>query len=167
MQLREPIAARITPPVRTAAALMLLTVSFAIPSLSQQGVQPTTGVPINLSILTLHVNGQPIRVYEFTVSLIPMNQAPPWPVGLWLYTYVEADSGSGTDKSSWGEGEWCRWWINEVATLEQQNPQQLPYPYFELNLPFGVQTIQTDEGTNVYPAGSVTCWEASNDYAPS
>ncbi len=88
-------------------------------------------------------------------------------VGLWLYSYVQADSGGGSnDKSTWGQGEWCRWWMYEVAALEQQNPGQLPYPYFEMNLPSAVPLIQTDEGTPVYPAGSVTCWQANNDYAP-
>ncbi len=152
--------------MKTLPLLLPLVLLLTITALAQQGVLPQTGQPVNFATLTLHVQGQPITVYEFTVSLIPMNLPPPWPVGLWLYTYVEADSGSGTNKSTWGQGEWCRWWINEVAKLEQQNPQQLPYPYFELNLPLGVQLIQTDEGIAVYPLGSVTCWQASNDYAP-
>ncbi len=147
-------------------SLLLPSLLLAIPTLAQQNFNIQTGQPVNFATLVLHVQGQPINVYEFTVSLYPMNTPPPWPAGLWLYTYVEADSGSGTNKSSWGQGEWCRWWINEVAMLEQQNPQQLPYPYFEINLPTNLVLIQTDEGILVYPAGSVTCWQASNDYAP-
>lgn len=147
--------------------LLSLGLLLAIPSFAQQqSFIINTGLPINFATLTLHVSGQPISVYEFTVSLYPMNTPPPWPAGLWLYTYVEADSGGGTNKSTWGQGKWCRWWIYEVAALEQQNPQQLPYPYFEINLPTNITLIETDEGIPVYPAGSVTCWQASNDFPP-
>jgi len=145
----------------------LFSLLVAIPGLAQQNFNIQTGLPISFATLTLHVNGQPISVYEFTVSLYPMNTPPPWPVGLWLYAYVQADAGGGgANKSSWGQGEWCRWWIYQVAALEQQNPQQLPYPYFQINLPAGVQMLETDEQILVYPPGSVTCWQANNDYAP-
>jgi hypothetical protein len=146
--------------------LLSLSLLLAGPSRAQQSFDIQTGLPINFASLMLHVNSQPISVYEFTVSLYPMNTPPPWPAGLWLYTYAEADPGGGINQLTWGQGEWCRWWINQVAALEQQNPQQLPYPYFEINLPTGVQLIQTDEGIPVYPPGSVTCWQANNDYAP-
>ena len=70
-------------------------------------------MPINLSTLTLHVGGKPITVYEFTVSIYPMNTPPPWPIGLWLYNYVEVDPDSPDNKlqSSWGQANWCRWWF--------------------------------------------------------
>ncbi len=146
--------------------LLACSLLFATPSLAQQSVKILTGLPINFATLTLHIHGQPITVYEFTVSIYPMNTAPPWPIGLWLYSYVEADSGSSNNQSTWGQSEWCRWWASEVATREQENPKQIPYPYFEINLPTGVAQIQTDEQIPVYPAGSVTCWQADNDYAP-
>jgi hypothetical protein len=146
--------------------MLSLTLLLAIPGLAQQSVTIQTGLPISFGTLTLHVQGQPITVYEFAVSLYPMNTPPPWPVGLWLYTYVEADHGSGINKSTWGQGQWCGWWMSEVATLEQQNPQQIPYPYFQINLPTSVAMMQTEEGISVYPAGSVTCWQANNGYAP-
>jgi hypothetical protein len=152
--------------VKTLPRLLPLALLLSVAALGQQGVSPQIGLPVNFGTLTLHVQGQPITVYEFTVSLIPMNAPPPWPVGQWLYTYVQADAGSGTNKSTWGPGSWCRWWIYEVASLEQQHAQQTPYPYFEINLPLGVELMQTDEGIQVYPAGSVTCWQASDDYAP-
>lgn len=145
---------------------LLLSLLFALPSLAQQPVTIQTGLPINFATLTLHVHGQPITVYQFTVSIYPMDTPPPWPVGLWLYYYVQADAGGGINKSTWGQGQWCRWWIYEVAALEQQNPQQLPYPFFEINLPTTAPLIETDEQIPVYPAGSVTCWQANNDYAP-
>lgn len=149
------------------ASSLLIALLFAVPSSGQRMVSIQTGVPISFSTLTLHVGGQPISIYEFTVSLYPMNTPPPWPVGLWLYSYVQADAGSGVDKSSWGQGQWCRWWINEVATAEQQtSPQQVPYPYFQINLPTTVTLIQTDEQIPVYPAGSVTCWQVENDWGP-
>ena len=146
---------------------VLLSLSLlAIPSLAQPGVKIWTGLPINLTTLTLHVNGQPMSVYEFTVSVYPMNTSPPWPVGLWLYYYVQADSSGSQDKSTWGQSKWCRWWFYQVAALEQQSPKHVPYPFFEINLPFGATLLQTDEQILVYPAGSVTCWQADNDYAP-
>ncbi|MGA2370142.1 MAG: hypothetical protein ACLPPV_24515 [Candidatus Korobacteraceae bacterium] len=146
--------------------LLLMSLLFAMPSFAQQPVAIQTGLPINFTTLTLHVSGQPITVYEFTVSIYPMNTPPPWPAGLWLYYYVQADAGGGANKSTWGQGQWCRWWIYQVAALEQQNPQQLPYPYFQINLPTTVPQIETDENIPVYPAGSVTCWQANNDFAP-
>ena len=153
--------------LRKTFLVLLVSLLLATPGFAQQSVSIQTGLPVNFATLTLHVHGQPIGIYEFTISLYPMNTPPPWPVGLWLYSYVQADSGGGSnDKSTWGQGEWCRWWMYEVAALEQQNPGQLPYPYFEMNLPSAVPLIQTDEGTPVYPAGSVTCWQANNDYAP-
>jgi len=146
---------------------LLIALLCALPSSAQQMVSIQTGVPIHFATLTLHVNGQPISVYEFTVSLYPMNTSPPWPVGLWLYSYVQADAGSGVNKSSWGQGQWCRWWFSQVATAEQQtDPRQVPYPYFEINLPVTVTMVQTDEQTPVYPAGSVTCWQVENDWGP-
>ena len=67
-----------------------LSLVLAIPGLAQPNLNIQTGLPINFSTLTLHVNGQPITVYEFTISIYPMNTAPPWPIGLWLYFYVQA-----------------------------------------------------------------------------
>jgi hypothetical protein len=152
--------------LRKTCLVLSVSLLLATHGSAQQSFNIQTGLPINFATLILHVQGQPINVYEFTVSIYPMNTPPPWPAGEWLYNYVETDSGGGTNKSTWGQGQWCRWWIYEVAALEEQNPQQLPYPYFEINLPTGVQLIQTDEGIPVYPAGSVTCWQANNDYAP-
>jgi hypothetical protein len=142
---------------------------LAIPGVAQQGVKILTGVPINFANLTLHVQGKPINVYEFTVSIYPMNTPPPWPVGLWLYSYLEVDPDSPNNnvQSSWGQANWCRWWIDQVAELERRNGKQLPYPYFEINLPLDVQLlIVTDEQIPVYLPGSVTCWRVENEYAP-
>jgi hypothetical protein len=143
---------------------------LAIPGVAQQNVNIWTGVPINFASLTLHVGGKPINVYEFTVSVYPMNTPPPWPIGLWLYNYVEVDPDSPNNnlQSTWGQANWCRWWMNQVAVLERSsNPKSPPYPYFEINLPAGVQPqIMTDEQISVYPSGSVTCWLAENDYGP-
>ena len=148
-------------------SVMVLALLVPTPSLAQRVAVIETGLPIYWSTLTLHVNGQPISVYEFTISIYPMNTPPPWPSGLWLYNYVQADaSGAGLDKSSWGQGQWCRWWFAQVAGLEVQNLHQLPFPYVEINLPVSVAPIQTDEQIAVYPAGTVTCWQANNDYAP-
>ena len=142
---------------------------IAIPGGAQQDVKILTGVPINFTTLILHVQGKPINVYEFTVSIYPMNTPPPWPIGLWLYEYVEVDPDRPDNnvQSSWGQANWCRWWIYKVAALEIKNKKQLPYPYFEINLPAGVQQrILTDEQIPVYPPGSVTCWQVENEYAP-
>jgi hypothetical protein len=151
----------------TSLCFLLSLILLAIPGLAQHSAKIWTGVPIYFATLTLHVNGQPINVYKFVVSIYPMNTPPPWPIGLWLYYYVEADpGGSDNDKSSWGQGSWCRWWFYEVAAVEQQNPKHVPYPFFEINLPTDGTPLQTDEQIPVYPAGSVTCWQADNDYAP-
>jgi len=139
---------------------------LAAPARAQQSARIWTGMPIGSATLTLHVSGQPISVYEFTVSVYQMNTPPPWPVGLWLYNYVQADSGNPQDKSTWGQSTWCRWWFYQVTTLEQQNPKRVPYPFFEMNMLTSVTPVQTDEGIPVYPAGTVTCWQADNDYAP-
>jgi len=142
---------------------------LAIRGVAQQDVHILTGLPIYFASVTLHVKGTPINVYEFTVSIYPMNTPPPWPVGLWLYSYVEVDPNSPNDnvQASWGQANWCRWWMNEVAVLEgNTNPKSTPYPYFEINLPAGVPQIMTDEQIPVYPSGSVTCWQAENDYGP-
>lgn len=147
--------------------LCLLSLSLlAVPSFAQSSAKIWTGLPINFSTLTLHVNGQPITVYEFTISIYPMNTAPPWPIGLWLYFYVQAAANDGLNKSTWGQSKWCQWWFNEVAAQEQQNQQRVPYPFFEMNLPTSIPLIQTDEQIPVYSAGTVTCWQADNDYAP-
>jgi hypothetical protein len=147
-------------------SLLLLSLSLllATPGFTQQTSWIQTGLPINFATMTLHVQGQPMNVNLIVVSLYPMNTPPPWPVGLWLYTYVQADPGQGTDKNTWGQGQWCHWWFNEVAQAEQHNLRQVPFPYLEVNLSASAVKIQTDEGTLVYPAGSVTCWEALNDY---
>jgi len=126
--------------------LLCVTVLLAMPSSAQQGYLIQTGVPIGYSTLTLHVQGQPITVEEIVVSIYPMNLPPPWPAGLWLYTLVQADAGDGVNKSTWGQGQWCHWWFNEVAQLEADNSQQVPFPYLEVNWPVGVVQIQTDEG---------------------
>jgi hypothetical protein len=157
-----PKMKRLTKPCLVLALGLLL----AIPGLAQQNVNIQTGLPIGLSTLTLHVHGQPITVYEFAVSLYRMNTPPPWPIGLWLYTYVQADANDGIDKSTWGQSKWCQWWFNEVSAAEQKNQKQVPYPFFEMNFPAAIPLIQTDEQIQVYPAGSVTCWQADNDYAP-
>ncbi|MGA2373354.1 MAG: hypothetical protein ABSG11_22070 [Candidatus Korobacteraceae bacterium] len=81
--------------LRKSCLLLLLSLLLAIPGLAQQSFNIQTGLPINFAALILHVNGQPIGVYEFTVSLYPMNTALPWPVGLWLYSYVREDPGGG------------------------------------------------------------------------
>jgi hypothetical protein len=151
------------------ALVVPLGLLLAIPCVAQKKVDIWTGVPIKVSTLTLHVGGKPINVYEFTLSVYPMNTPPPWPIGLWLYNYVEVDPDSPDNnlQSSWGQANWCRWWFLKVAALEIKNKKQLPYPYFELNLPADVQQqIVTDEQISVYPSGSVTCWQADNDYAP-
>ncbi len=147
--------------------VLLFAVSFllATPSFAQQGYLIQTGLPVGYSTLTLHVQGQPVSVELIVVSLYPMNTPPPWPTGLWLYSYVQADSGGGANKSSWGQGQWCHWWFNQVTQAETENPEQLPFPYLQVNLPVGVVMVQTDEGIPIYPAGSVTCWQASNDFA--
>jgi hypothetical protein len=150
----------------TNPCFLLSVALLAVPSFAQQTARIWTGVPVNLTTLTLHVSGQPISVYELTVSIYPMNTAPPWPVGLWLYTYLQADSGNPLNKKTWGQSSWCQWWFSEVATLELQNPKHLPYPFFEMNMLTSASPLQTDEGIPVYPAGSVTCWQANNDYAP-
>ena len=80
--------------------------------------------------------------------------------------YLQTDASLGIEKSTWGQGQWCRWWFSEVQQAEGQNSQELPFPYLEVNLPASVPLIQTDEGISVYPAGSVTCWQASNDFPP-
>ena len=146
--------------------LLSLSLVLAIPGLAQPSFNIQTGLPINLSTFTLHVNGQPISVYEFTVSIQPMNTPPPWPAGLWLYSYVQEDPGSPLNKSGWGQSTWCHWWFYEVAGLEQQNQKQVPFPFFEINFLTAATLIQTDEEILVYPAGTVTCWQADNDYAP-
>lgn len=101
---------------------------LAIPGVAQKNVNILTGVPINFASLTLHVGGNPINVYEFTVSIYPMNTPPPWPVGLWLYNYVEVDPDSPDNKvqSTWGQANWCRWWIYEVADLEVKTRNNFP-----------------------------------------
>jgi hypothetical protein len=152
--------------VLTSLCFLFSLLLLAIPSLAQQTAQIWTGTPVNFGTLMLHVQGQPIVVYEFVVSIYPMNTPPPWPVGLWLYNYVQADSGDPKDKSTWGQSSWCRWWFFQVAAQEQTNPKHVPYPFFEYNLQTGTTLLQTDEGIPVYPAGTVTCWEADNDYAP-
>jgi hypothetical protein len=40
-----------------------------------------------------------------------------------------------------------------MCKLRQQNPQQLPYPYFQINLLTVVPLIQTEEGISAYPDG--------------
>jgi len=152
--------------VLTSLCLLLSLAPLAVPSRAQQIARIWTGLPIYFGTLTLHVSGQPISVYLFVVSVYPMNTPPPWPIGLWLYNYVQADSGDPQDKSTWGHSSWCRWWFYQVVALEQQNPKHVPYPFFELNLQTDVGLIHTDERIPVYPAGSVTCWQADNDYAP-
>jgi hypothetical protein len=155
--------------LRHLSLLAVLGLLVAFPAVAQKNVNILTGVPINFASLTLHVAGSPITVYEFTVSIYPMNTKPPWPVGLWLYNYVEVDPDSpdNNQMSTWGQTNWCRWWIYQVANLEQQNGKKLPYPFFEMNLPSGnQQIIITDEQIPVYRSGSVTCWQAENDYAP-
>ena len=152
----------------TRLSLAVSVALLAIPGVAQQNVATATGVPIYFATLTLHVHGKPINVYEFTVSLYPMNAPPPWPVGLWIYTYVEVDQDSLNNnvQSTWGQANWCRWWINQVAVLENTtNPKSTPYPFFEINLP-AVQQIETDEQIPVYPSGSVTCWQVENEYGP-
>jgi hypothetical protein len=145
--------------------LLAMTVALATPSFGQQSYLIQTGLPVYLSTLTLHVQGQPVTVEYLVVSLYPMNTPPPWPVGLWLDLYLQADtSGDGPNKSTWGQGQWCRWWFNQVAQLETQNVQQVPFAYLEVNLPAGIALVQTDEGIPIYPAGSVTCWQANNDF---
>jgi hypothetical protein len=146
--------------------LATMTLLLAIPSRAQQSMNILTGLPIYFGNQRLHVQGQPINAYLIVVSLYPMNTPPPWPVGLWLNTYVQSDASPGIEKSTWGQGQWCRWWFNEVQQVESQNSQDLPFPYLEVNVPTTVQPIQTDEGIPVYPAGSVTCWQASNDFPP-
>jgi hypothetical protein len=145
--------------------LFSLSLLLAIPGFAQQGYLIQTGLPIAYSTLTLHIQGQPVSVEYIVVSLYPMNAPPPWPTGLWLDLYLQADSGDGANKSTWGQGQWCHWWFNQVAQLENQTPGQVPFPYLEVNLPVGVVQIQTDEGIPIYPAGSVTCWQANNDFA--
>ncbi len=152
----------------TRLALAVSVGLLAIPGVAQQNVATETGVPVYFASLTLHVDGKPINVYEFTVSLYPMNTPPPWPTGLWMYTYVEVDPDrlNNEVQSTWGHANWCRWWINQVAVRESTtNPQSTPYPYFEINLP-AVQQIETDERIPVYPSGSVTCWQVENEYGP-
>ena len=57
--------------------------------------------------------------------------------------------------------------VSQVAALEIKNKKQLPYPYFQINLPADdQQQILTDERVSVYSSGSVTCWQADNGYAP-
>lgn len=146
--------------------LATMTLLPAIPSQAQQRVSIQTGLPIYFGTQTLHVQGQAISAYLIVVSIYPMNTPPPWPAGLWLNTYLQTDASLGIEKSTWGQGQWCRWWFSEVQQAEGQNSQELPFPYLEVNLPASVPLIQTDEGISVYPAGSVTCWQASNDFPP-
>jgi hypothetical protein len=86
---------------------------LALPSLAQQNVNIQTGLPIGFSTVTLHLHGQPITIYQFAVSLYRMNTPPPWPIGLWLYSYVQADADDGGSKSTWGQSRWCEWWFYE------------------------------------------------------
>jgi hypothetical protein len=146
--------------------LATMTLLLAISSQAQQSMNIQTGLPIYFGTQWLHVQGQPISAYLIVVSIYPMNTPPPWPVGLWLNTYLQTDASPGIEKTTWGQGQWCRWWFNQVQQVEGQNSQELPFPYLEVNLSTTVPLIQTDEGISVYPAGSVTCWQASNDFPP-
>ena len=132
-----PTSARKVNRLTKVSLVVSLGLLLAIPGVAQQNVNILTGVPINFSSLTLHVHGQPINVYEFTVSIYPMNTPPPWPIGLWLYNYVQVDPDSPNNNvmSSWGQANWCRCWSNQVAVLESNNPKSPPFPYFEINLP--------------------------------
>lgn len=145
--------------------LIAAAIVLAMPSLAQQSYLIQTGLPIYYSTLMLHVQGQPVKVEYIVVSLYPMNAPPPWPTGLWLDVYLQADpAGDGANKSTWGQGQWCHWWFNQVAQVETQNIQQVPFPYLEVNLPAGIPLVQTDENIPIYPAGSVSCWQANNDF---
>ena len=144
--------------------LFSATLLLAMPTFAQQSYLIETGLPIDFSTLNLHQQGQPVNVDLIVVSLYPMNTPPPWPVGLWLFMYVEAGAGGGANKSNWSQSQWCQWWFNQVAQLETQDSQQIPFPYLQVNLPAGVAQIQTDEGIPIYPAGSVTCWQANNGF---
>ena len=146
------------------AVVVTLLATICIPGcFAQDGSRIRTGIPIDSQKLVLHVQGQPISVYEFIVSIYPMNTAPPWPIGLWIYEYVEVDPGDGRN---WGQGDWCRFWFSKVQALEQQNEKQVPYPFVETNVPQDPQYIITDEGIWVLPQKSMTCWQVENEYAP-
>jgi hypothetical protein len=158
----------------TCLILILLGMSVATTAQQQEtsnvgDVAIFTGTPVNFISFTQHRNGQPVTVYEFVVSLVPMNLPPPWPAGLWIYLYVQVDQGisDGNQRSSRGNADWCRWWINQVAADQRRtDPTHIPYPYFQINTPAGMEPIQTDEGFSVFPPGSVSCWEAQNSYGP-
>jgi hypothetical protein len=146
-----------------AFVVTLLAAICATSCFAQDGSRIRTGIPINFQKLVLHLQGQPISVYEFVVSIYPMNTPPPWPVGLWIYEYVQVDQGSGRNR---GQADWCRFWFSAVQTLEQENGTQVPYPFVETNEPQDPQYIMTDEGTLVLPPKSMTCWQVENEYAP-
>ena len=161
----------ISTPCLTLCLLAMSAAAFAQqqPAPTVPGVNIFTGTPVNFTPLAQHMNGQPVTIYEFTVSLVPMNLPPPWPEGLWVYLYVQVDQGTTHNgvRSSRGQADWCRWWMYQVlADQRSTDPNHIPYPYFQINTPTTIQPILTDEGYLVFPPGSMTCWEAENSYGP-
>ena len=83
--------------------------------------------------------------------------------------FVQVDRGDPdreNQKEGLGQAQWCRWWFQQVHALEIVNGKQLPYPYIELNESLDATLIRTDEGVNVFPPGSIKCWQIENYYAP-
>jgi len=124
--------------------ILLTTICYAEPDPSTLG---TFGTPRSSHRYTLHVNGVPITVWEFTINVhqmgcsisgSPCSDGPQ--VSFWIQDGTQAKN--------------CSSWQQTVLLLEKPKPH--PYPYLEL-LVTQANQILTDEGQLVNPEGQVSC----------
>jgi hypothetical protein len=123
------------------------------------------GTTISVSQQILHIKGVPVQVHDYTIALYQMNTPPPG-TDLAINFAVQDEAPVtllGDHTNTW----YCDQWFQRVSTLEKTaNAQGTSYPYLEINVATGTHWVSTDEGVQIYPPGSVSCWEARGWFGP-
>jgi len=117
-----------------------------------------TGLAVSTQTAQLTVGGVPVNARELVIEVYPLNTPPPWPIGLWRYTWVQVDTGG----HKWGQADWCNFWFLK----EQQEQGTKTVPYLMLSLMLTGDPIETDDGTELYPTGTFVCSQVSNMFVP-
>jgi len=123
------------------------------------------GSGMRQQVLTLHVHGQPVEVFEMILRLRIMNQnGGPQPADLEIVNYISFDVT--------GHCAQCQRWFQRVSADENYVVSRIraganvsSFPFLQLAIFGNSQRILTDEGTYVYPGNSVECWE-TKDFWP-
>jgi hypothetical protein len=154
-----------------------------LPSIATWGQTPPLivfdGTTVSSTQQTLHIKGVPVQVHDYVIALYPMNPVLPSPVPVMDFAVQEepmiypntqegGPTGPGLQQVIHTNTWYCDRWFHRVATLEETaNARGTSYPYLEINLVAVTQRIVTDEGVQIYPFGSISCWEARGWFGPS